>query len=191
MRLNCLLIMATACVISGTGCSQLGPLYHKPEQGFSFYPPAGWRYNPPEEEITIFQSHHIKGCEFRPNLNIVVENTDLALEEYVENSKNRHMPKLPGFEIIEEDYLRYGEVWRMIYDHLNPRYNVKLRSLLQLFMRGRTVYAVTCTAPAALWDGYGDMFIDVLDNFRFGEEAKPIGGGVDPYRGPEIGEVKG
>ncbi len=181
MRRKLTLIILVASAFVGAGCSQLGPLYYKPSQEFSFHPPAKWRYNLPAEEIAVFQSHHVRGYIFRPNLNIIAEETNLVLEEYAEKQRRQYLPKLPGFSIVKEGYERYGEVWRITYDHHNRRYKTPIRSLLQLVLRGRTLYAITFSAPEPIWRRYEAMFLDSLETFRFGEEAKPIGYKENPY----------
>jgi hypothetical protein len=178
-----LLVMASA----GAGCAQLGSQYYKPSQEFSFYPPAGWRYNPVTEEITVMQSHHVKGHKFRPNLNIVVEPTDLVLEEYAEKQRTEFLPKLPGFRMVDEGYVTFGETWRATYDHYNPHFKETLRSILQLTLFNNKIYAITFMVPKKLWNSYRSMFYDSLDSFKFGEDAIPISEKKDSYKKPEIG----
>jgi len=178
------LLLAAAC--AGAGCAQLGPQYYKPSQEYSFYPPSGWRYTPPSEEITVMQSHHVKGHDFRPNLNIVVEESDLVLEEYVEKQRTEWLPKLPGFRMIDEGYVTFGEVWRATYDHYNPHFKETLRSVLQLALYDNKIYAATFMAPKKIWNSYRDMFGDSLDSFKFGEDAVPIGEKKGAYEKPEL-----
>lgn len=187
MRRIFIVVLLLGAVGVTAGCAQLGPQYYKPSQEYSFYPPSKWRYNPPEEEITIFQSHHVRGHDFRPNMNVVAEKTDLVLEEYVEKQRSEWLPKLPGYKLVEEGYVRYGESWRTIYDFYNPHYKIELRALLQLVLHGERIYAITFVAPKNLWRRHKGMFIDSLETFKFGDEAVPITEGEETYDKPELG----
>jgi hypothetical protein len=186
MKRGLVLVILLGAAVFATGCAQLGPVYYKRSQEYSFHPPAEWRYNPPEEEITVFQSHHVKGHDFRPNMNIIMEDSDLVLEEYVEKQRAEWLPKLPGFEIVEEGYVRYGETWRLVYDHYNPRYKITLRALLQLSLWNNRIYALTCMAPKTIWNRYKGTFYDSLDTLKFGKDAVPIGEETDAYSKPEL-----
>ena len=170
-----------------TGCAQLGPVYYKKAQEFSFHPPAGWRHNPPEEEITIFQSHHVKGYDFRPTLTIVVEDTEImTVEEYMEKQLEA-LRKLPAYQRGEETSVGNFDAWRLMYKYYNPHYKVDLRAVTQLMLRNTRIYAATYVAPRKLWRSYKGLFLDSLDTFKFGEEAIPPGYKGDAYSKPELG----
>jgi len=179
-----IILLGAVCVTCG--CAQLGQVYYKKSQEFSFHPPANWRYNPPEEEITIFQSHHIKGYDFRPNLNVVMEDTELmADEDYMDRQKDA-LKKLPGYEELAQDSVGNFDAWRLTYNFFNPHFKeTPLTAVCQLMLRDTRIYVATYIAPEKLWRKYENMFCDSLDTFKFGEEAIPPGY-KDTYTKPEL-----
>ncbi len=173
--------------VFAAGCAQLGPVYYKESQEFSFHPPASWRHNPPEEEITIFQSHHIRGYKFRPTLTIVVEDTEImTVEEYYEKQLVA-LRKLPAYERGEETSVGNFDAWRLMYTYYNPHYKIVLAAVTQLMLRETRIYAATYVAPKKLWKSYKSLFFDSLYTFKFGEKAVPIGYKRDAYGKPELG----
>jgi len=186
MRKASLLAVVITAAAFAAGCSHLGPVYYKASQEYSFHPPAGWRYNTPDEELAIFQSHTIRGSEFRPVMTVVVENTDIVTpEEYMEK-QSADLLALPGFQKGQEDIVGMFEGRRLEYTYQNPRYKVPLKAILQVFLRTGKVYAVTCVAPASHWGKFKGLFYDSLDTFKFGEEAAPIGEKESAYGRPEL-----
>jgi len=186
MKKLLILAFVVIAVTFTAGCSHLGPVYYKASQEYSFHPPAGWRYNMPDEHLAIFQSHSIKGSVFRPVMTVVVENTDLdTVEDYMEKQVVELM-KLPGFQKGEEDIIGMFEGRRLEYRYHNPRYKLPLRAILQVFLRGGRVYAITCVSPRSHWKKFKGLFYDSLETFKFGDEAVPIGEKKDSYRKPEL-----
>lgn len=183
------LLVLTVVVIAAafaSGCSHLGPVYYRSSQEYSFHPPAGWRYNKPDEPFAIFQSHSVSGSAFRPVMTVVVENTDLdTVEDYMEKQVVELM-KLPGFHKGEEDIIGMFEGRRLEYAYHNPRYKLPLRAIFQAFLRGGRVYAITCLAPRSHWKKFKGLFYDSLETFKFGDEAVPIGEKEDAYRKQEL-----
>ncbi len=185
MRKAPVLVFVMAAAAFAAGCSHLGPVYYKASQEYSFHPPAGWRYNPPNEELAIFQSHSVSGSAFRPVMTVVVENTQLdAVEDYMEKQVVE-LQKLPGFQKGGEDIIGMFEGRRLEYAYFNPHYKLPLRAILQVFLRGGRVYAITCVSPASHWKKFKGLFYDSLDTFKFGEEAVPIGEKESTYGKPE------
>jgi hypothetical protein len=179
------LVAAVAAAAFAAGCSQLGPVYYKALQEYSFHPPAGWRFNTPDEQLAIFQSHSISGSTFRPVMTVVVENTELdAVEDYMEKQLIE-LQKLPGFQKGEEDIVGMFEGRRFEYAYRDPRHKTHIRAIFQVMLRGGKVYAITCLSPASHWKKFKGLFYDSLDTFKFGEEAVPISEKESAYRKPE------
>lgn len=186
MRKALVLTVVMFAAVFTAGCSHLGPVYYKASQEYSFHPPAGWRYNTPSEELAIFQSHSIRGADFRPVMTVVVENTDLdTVEDYMEKQV-AELKKLPGFRKGEEDIIGMFEGKRLEYAYHNPRYKLPLRAIFQAFVRGGHVYAITCVCPESHWKKFRGLFYDSLGTFKFGDEAVPIGEKADAYKQPEL-----
>ena len=190
MRRTVILVVLLGAAVLATGCAQLGPVFYKESQGYSFHPPAKWRHNPIEEDIAIFQSHHIKGHKFRPTLTVVVEETDvMTVEEYMEKQLDA-LRKLPGYQRGEESSVGVFDAWRLDYEYFNPHYKVALSAMTQLMLRNNMIYAATCVTPKALWNRYKGLFCDSLDTFTFGEEAVPPGYKKGAYDKAELGTQK-
>lgn len=190
MRRTVVLFVLLGAAVLATGCAQLGPVFYKESQGYSFHPPAKWRHNPIEEDITIFQSHHVKGHKFRPTLTVVVEETDImTVEEYMEKQHDA-LRKLPGYQRGEESWVGDFSAWRLDYEYFNPRYKTALTAMTQLMLRDTKIYAATCVVPKSLWNKYKGLFLDSLSTFKFGEKAVPPGYKKGAYDKPELGTPK-
>jgi hypothetical protein len=186
MRKATVLAIVVAAAAFTAGCSHLGPVYYKASQEYSFHPPAGWRYNAPDEELAIFQSHSIRGSKFRPVMTVVVENTKLdVVEDYMEKQL-AELQKLPGFQKGEEDIVGMFEGRRFEYSYLDPRNKTPITAIFQVIIRGTRVYAITCLSPASHWKKFKGLFYDSLDTFKFGEEAVPLGEKGSAYAEPEL-----
>jgi hypothetical protein len=175
-------LAAGACV--AMGCAQLGPIYYKPSQEFSFHPPAGWRhFQPAEQELAIFESHHIKGLGHRPRLTVVVEKTDIeAPEEYLENTIES-LRKLRGFEEMDREPVGNYDGWRLSYKYVvrgtdpqtGEQADIPLAAVMQFTLRRGKVYVFTFVVHQSLWSSYRGVFYDSLNSLEIGPEAVPIG----------------
>jgi hypothetical protein len=184
MRRALVLALLAAGACFAVGCAQLGPSFYKPSQQFSIHPPAGWRcFQPEEKELTIFESHHVKGFDHRPRLTIVVEKTDIETpEEYLEIVIEL-LRKLRGFEEIDREPVGNYEAWRVAYKYTvnvpDPQTeggrDVLLAAVVQFALRRGKVYVLTYVAHQSLWSAYKSMFYDSLNTFKLGDEAVPIG----------------
>ena len=133
--------------------------------------------------MTIFQSHHVRGHQFRPTMTVVAEETQImTAEEYMEKQENE-LRKLPGYEPVDQTRVKDFGGWRLTYNFFNPHYKVTLTALTQLVLRDGRVYAVTCIAPKTLWRRYAGLFRDSLETFKFGPDAAPISEGKDARHG--------
>lgn len=153
------------------GCAQLGLVYHKGSQQWSFRPPSGWRHvQHPIEQATMFQSHHVRDFEFRPELKVVVSETEIETVEELMEEFTEETQELPEYELVEEDTVGNFDGRRLVYSYYDPDYKITMMAVTQLLLTGGKVYKATCVAPASLWKRYKRMFYNSLDTFEFGEK---------------------
>jgi hypothetical protein len=166
-----------------SGCAVLGHKYTDKEMGYSIRPPAGWAAgwvgyvvrlpgHPEsvlEKEIPglkMFVSPHIAGERFRPRLNILVEETSLGVEEYVEKQKSEVPPDLKGSELIGEESVEIGKHWRLVYRLSEANNGERIVCSRDIFVEGGKVYVLTFTASEPQWERMKEAFALCADSFK-------------------------
>lgn len=163
LALVLLITLSAAC-----GCVQLGPVYRKESQQFSLRPPRGWRHidAPPIEQTTMFQSHHVRGHKFRPELTVEVYQTEIETVEELMEEFTEEAQALQEYELEREDAVGLFDGRRLVYTYYDPDYRLLFTAATQLMLGEGRVYKATYRAPKSLWKDYEDMFYYSLDTFK-------------------------
>jgi hypothetical protein len=137
--------------------------------GYSIRPPANWMQSAPDKEypnIKVFVSHHISGERFRPSLNILVEDTALQVEEYVEKQKSEVLPGLKSFELVAQEPVEMGKHWRLVYRLREAKTGERIVCAQDIFVEEGKVYVLTFTASEPQWERMKGMFALCADSFK-------------------------
>ena len=139
--------------------------YVNKEYGFSIQPPEGWTI---QEDwfgaIVCFIGP--TEDDFAVNINIVSEETDMSLEEYVELSKQQ-IKDILNATIISggSRTIKNHEAYEIVLTWTMGAHNLKQKQVY-LIEKGRA-YIITCTASQSNYDSYVSTFDESINTFEF------------------------
>jgi hypothetical protein len=152
-----------------SGCAVLGHKYTDKEMGYSIRPPANWVRSAPDKDYPgskVFVSPHIAGERFRPRLDILVKETSLGVEEYVERQKTEVPPALKGSELIGEECIEIGKHWRLVYRLSEAETGERIICSQDIFVEEGKVYVLTFTANEPQWERMNETFALSVSTFK-------------------------
>ena len=151
------------------GCAVLGRKYVEKEMGYSIRPPANWVESTPDRghrNIKEFVSPHLSEERLRSSLNIVVEDADLQIEEYVEKQKNEVLPRSEGFELLAEEPVEIGKRWRLVYRLSEAKTGERIVCFQDTIVEQGKVYVLRFIASEVQWERMKETFALSADTFK-------------------------
>lgn len=175
------IVAPVLCFISG--CAALGREHANEKMGYSIQLPDEWVAGAPDKEqpnITVFESPHISGERFRPTLKILVESTDLGVEEYVEKQKSEVLPHLNAFQLISEEVLEIGKHRRLAYRAEEATTGHRIVCSRDIIVQEGKAYLLTFTASQSQWKNLKDVFVSSAATFKVKQKGDAPSPSVSP-----------
>ena len=170
MNKNIILITLIV-AISLTGCNLAWQRVDSKELGFSILLPRVWYKEEGVYNTTMMITSPQEGPsdKFQENITIVVANlpTEISLESFFASNKEETLRIMPGdqFDISE------GEIFAGRFRGKQLSFNTKLegvviRILSAVWIRGKRVYVITCSAEYEQYSKYKSTFQKTLKSLR-------------------------
>ena len=142
---------------------QLAESYVSTEYNFSIDFPSGWVEDTNPDVVVQFSDPSSSA-----SMNIVVEETQLSLPNYVSGSKNYLESNLYFYQLESEGNITIGELngYELVYTwtHIGtPNYDVWDRQVF--FVANGTAYVITCGADYLEYGSYLSTFDNSLNSF--------------------------
>jgi len=156
------LIILAASVVFGA----LQEPYVNEEYGFSISPPQGWTVQEESEgEVLVYFLGPIdEGV--RININIVVEEAQMSLQDYVDFCKEQLQYTLEASLISEGSRTIKGhEAYEVVFTWIYETYDFQQKQVY-LVEKGNG-YVITCTALPTNYDNYVSDFDESVETFEF------------------------
>jgi len=140
--------------------------YVNEEYGFLISPPQGWTVQEESEgEILVYFLGPIDEG-FRININILVEETQMSLQDYVDFNKDQLLYVLGASIILEGGKIIKGhEAYEVVFTWIYQTYDLQQKQVY-LVEKGNG-YVITFSALQTNYDNYITDFDESVDTFEF------------------------
>ena len=140
--------------------------YVNEEYGFFISPPQGWIVQEESEgEILVYFLGPIDEG-FRININILVEETQMSLQDYVDFNKDQLLSVLGASIILEGSRIIQGhEAYEVVFTWVYQTYDFQQKQVY-LVEKGNG-YVITFSALQTNYDSYITDFDESVDTFEF------------------------
>jgi len=141
-------------------------------RGFSLACPQEWETRAVmAAAIVLLSPQEGPADTFRENVNVVIEKlpAKMSLNDYQRGSMNTLRRILTDFKIHEQSAVTIGgaEARRLVYSHRMGM--VKIKVLVDILVRERRGYSITCSAAPEQFDEFRGRFEEIVQSFRFEE----------------------
>jgi hypothetical protein len=138
--------------------------------GFSFVPPDGWTMRDfPGMKFKLAAGPAAAG--FAPNINVVDEQFNGSLEDYVKGNLATLRASFKGFNLVQQDEFKTtaGEAGKRLITE-NEQKGRQLRQTFYFFGKGNTKFVVTCSALSDGGEKLDSAFETSMKTFRFDKD---------------------
>jgi len=125
--------------------------------------------SPPSQDVVDIVAFSIINTDgFNENVNIIVEETSLSIDEYMNNTLDVLEQQINDFNLIVEDEGSWSFAKKIIYTGTVDGNNLKWKQLIDIEEGADTnlAYIITYTAEENAYDTYLDDVYDLLDLFN-------------------------
>jgi len=146
-------------------------IYENATQGFSLMPPQGWRIDNSGTYGTLVvftnPTADIEGeNKFTANMNVVAEDTNQTLDQYIEASKDLLTQNFTNHVLVSERKVEVTGGSGAILESTFDQGIFKLHNLQLVYMAKGKVYVTTAVSLDSNWGNYKQMFEDTAASFQ-------------------------
>ena len=159
------------CLFLGVfGCYGQWKQYSNKEYKFSILYPRSWEYNEDIYNTVFLAKEPIKSPtdKFQSNINVVVTQLPqpLSLEAYYDLNKEELTRRLSPITNILEGDVYSGMLAGKWFSFEGMMKDIVLRVTVAVWVKDKTVYTVTCSAPVKDYPKYEATFFKIMRSLR-------------------------